>query len=247
MSFRVTLNLSSKPSSELDSGLFPDGVTTSAKAPVDSQTLEALSKIITQFNSSGDTLLTDVFSALHTAQIFEFDVIATSGIPAPYDAWTVSHDGKPVMLFNLSEWTSDEISRYGLPILLHEVSHGLLAGPLKTHEDIETYPEALEKIVIDEGIAHFIGFPDNREDILEKHFDKWSSSEALLKKAEQKLAASYVDEEEKEDLLLKSNTGPYWEKFGAISGMFRVARLYASAGPAGIVEAIQNLKLPRNI
>lgn len=246
MSFQVSLNLSAIAGSELDAGLFPDGETTFAKTPVDPQTFEALGKIITQFNTNGDALLTEIFSALHGSKNFEFDVIATSGIPAPYDAWTVSHDGKPVMLFNLSEWNPEEISRYGLPILLHEVSHGLLAEPLKTHEEMETYSEALEKIMIDEGIAHFIGFPGNRADILEKHFDKWSPSEALLQKAEKRLAASYVDEDEKEDLLFKSNTGAYWEKFGAISGMFRVAQIYKSSGAAGIVESIQKLELPHN-
>jgi hypothetical protein len=245
MSFQVSLNLSSKPASALDPGLFPEGEETFANVPLDPGTLEALRYVIAQFNTNGDALLTEIFSALHPTQSFEFDVVATSGIPAPYDAWTVSHDGKPVMLFNLSEWSKEEISRYGLPILLHEVTHALLAEPLKTHEEMEAYSEALEKIVIDEGIAHFIGFPGDRADILEKHSDKWPASEALLKKAEQRLAASYVDEDEKEDLLFKSNTGTYWEKFGAISGMFRAAQVYKSSGAAGIVEAIRNLSLPR--
>lgn len=239
MSFQVSLNLTSKPASELESALFPEGVTTAASVPVDPGTLEALRNVITQFNTSGDALLTEIFSALHASKAFEFEVVATAGIPAPYDAWTVTHGEKPVMLFNLSEWTKEEISRYGLPILLHEVSHGLLAEPLKTHEELESYPLALEKIVIDEGIAHFIGFPGVRADILGKHLDKWAPSEALLQKAEQRLAASYVDEEEKEELLFKANTGVYWEKFGAISGMFRAAKIYQSQGPAGIVEAIK--------
>lgn len=246
MSFRVSLNLTSKPASELDSTLLPEGVTAAASVPVDSGTLEALRNIITQFNTTGDTLLTEIFSTVHPSQSFEFEVVATAGIPAPYDAWTATHGEKPVMLFNLSEWTKEEISRYGLPILLHEVSHGLLAGPLKTHEELESYLEALEKIVIDEGIAHFIGFPGVRADILEKHLYKWAASEALLKKAEQKLAASYVDEDEKDELLFKANTGAYWEKFGAISGMFRAAKIYQSQGPSGIVEAIKNLRLPRS-
>ncbi|MBS1968899.1 MAG: hypothetical protein JSU04_01250 [Bdellovibrionales bacterium] len=246
MSFRVSLNLTSKPASELDSALLPEGVTAATSVPVDAGTLEALRNIITQFNAEGDALLTEIFSAVHASKAFEFEVVATSGVPAPYDAWTAILGEKPVMLFNLSEWSKEEISRYGLPILLHEVSHGLLAAPLKTHEELESYPEALEKIVIDEGIAHFIGFPGVRADLLEKHLDKWAASEALLKKAEQKLAASYVDEDEKEELLFKANTGVYWEKFGAISGMFRVAKIYQSQGPAGVVEAIKNLNLPRS-
>lgn len=245
MSFQVALNLTATPASELDSSLFPEGESAFTSVPVDQGTLEALRNLITQFNTQGDALLTEIFSAVHGARTFEFDVIATSGIPAPYDAWTVTQGEKPVMLFNLSEWSKEEISRYGLPILLHEVSHALLAEPLKAHEELESYSEALEKIVIDEGIAHFIGFPGDRADILEKHSDKWPTSEALLKKAEQKLAASYVDEDEKEDLLFKSNTGTYWEKFGAISGLFRAAQIYKSKGPVAIVEAIRNMSLPR--
>jgi hypothetical protein len=43
----------------------------------------------------------------------------------------------------------------------------------------------------------------------------------------------------------RANTGSFWDKYGAISGMFRAAKLYEIKGANGLVEAILTSKLPR--
>src|SRR5437868_6095479 len=109
--FKVHLNLSYESGINLKKEQLPVGTFEILPAETDPKKAAALSAVIEKFNNFGDFLLTDVFSALYGDRSFHFDVIYTSGAPAPYDAWTVSNDGKPVVYFNLSEWTVDELSK----------------------------------------------------------------------------------------------------------------------------------------
>ncbi len=247
MMFQVQLNLTFQSAESLRRDQLPAlGILEIFSDVEDIQKVETLRCLINKFNSVGDEILTDLFSNLYNEKrVFEFAVIHTSGVPAPYDAWTVSIDGKPVVFFNLSEWTIEELNKQGLPVIVHEVTHALLEPFLIEFKNLGRQ-SILERIVLDEGMAHFLGFPGDRSTLLNKYPEKWILSEEKLDKAIKILKSNQFTEEEKEDLFLKSNTGPYWEKYGAISGMFRVAKIYSSLGTNGLIKVIKNLHLPKN-
>lgn len=243
--FKINLNLSYKPAISLHSSQLPVAALEISNSAIDTKKVDALRKIINQFNTVGDELVTSVFSDLYFEQKFKFNVIYTSGVPAPYDAWTVSIDNKPVVFFNLSEWTVDELFKQGLAVVIHEVTHALLE-PFLNRLDVCSPLKSLEKIVFDEGLAHFLGFPGDRFTLLDLYHEKWLQNEEILKNAQDALASADVTNAEKNDLLLRSNTGAFWSKYGAISGMFRFAKIYSVSGSVGLTNAIKDFRLLYN-
>lgn len=101
--FKIHLNISYQPASSLSNDQLPAGPVEILPSAVDHQKINALQEIVSQFNKAGDDLLTVVFSSLHNEREFDFDLIYTFGISAPYDTWTASIKNKPVLYFNLSD------------------------------------------------------------------------------------------------------------------------------------------------
>lgn len=204
------------------------------------ESYHALEKQIQAFGS--DPILTSVFRPLHPKQKFEIPVIATSGIPGPYDAWTGTHRGKHSILFNLSLWNAAKFKKNGPALLLHEVAHVLLKPMLGKEPAEKDYAGQLDYILLNEGIAHFIGSPHPRERLLADHAFRAKAAETYFKEAKELLARDAPDAE-KAELVKRSHTGYYWMKFAAIAGMFRAARLYSTRGAPGLIEAIQKKSL----
>jgi hypothetical protein len=98
------------------------------------------------------------------------------------------------------------------------------------------------RIILDKGLAHFIGFPRDRS-TLPNLREKWESAEKTLAESLVKLDSDDISDNEKENIILKSNTGPFWNKYGAISGMFRIARIYSLQGSEGLTLIIENGQL----
>lgn len=243
--FKVHLNLSYQKASNIEKDQLPAEHIEIFPSDFDAQKVEALQEAVNQFNTTGDAVFHEVFSAFWNDRTFNFNLIYTFGVQAPYDAWTVSFDGKPLIYFNLSEWTVEEISKQGLAVVIHEATHALVAPFLIGFESADPI-RVIDKIIFDEGLAHFLGFPGDRSTLLEMYPDKWIQSEAELTKAMDSLRSSKTTESEKKDLLIKANTGPFWKKYGAISGMFRAAKIYSILGSDGLIQVIQNQHLPRH-
>lgn len=238
----VFLNFSYSHSNDLPSNFLPLSGLTLTHKEIDNEKIQAFEKIISQFNVSGDSLLNEVFQKFYIDMKLTFNVVFTDGIPSPYDAWTIQKDGSPVILFNLSEWTIDEINQFGLPIIIHEVTHALFQPLLQKHIEINNL-KPIDRIILDEGLAHFIGFPGDRS-TLPNLQEKWELAEKTLAESLIKLDSDDISDNEKEDIILKSNTGPFWNKYGAISGMFRIAKIYSLQGPEGLTLIIENGQLP---
>jgi len=206
--------------------------------------LDLFSKLIDDFNRNGDKYMNEIFMPLLSDSSFQIDVVATQGVPEPYDAWSTDYQGKKSFFFNMDLWSVTDLKHSGLAVIKHEVTHVLLSK-LLDEPNPNDYVEVLEEIVLNEGIAHFIGHP-NRENLLNAEYKmKWQNSEKQLEEAFKKLSSSHTAKSEKDDLIHKSNTGKFWNKYGAISGMFRVAHIYESSGPQGIIDCIRNNKLSR--
>lgn len=214
-----------------------------ADVPQETPHLRFFQDLLEGFNNNGDSLISDVFDLELSDRYFEIAVIATRGIPEPYEAWCAEYAGHNTVFFNLSLWTEDDLASNGLAVLKHEIAHVLLNECLPQVEPLN--PTAvLDHILVDEGVAHFVGYTGSRMALISEHRDKWASAERTLEMAMKHLSSGDVNKEEKDRLLLSADTGNYWDKYAAISGMFRAASIYQYQGAAALMHWIKRGRLP---
>lgn len=206
--------------------------------------LDILKALIDGFNKNGDRLLDGIFSPFLRERALKIPVVVTRGICEPYDAWCTNYSGQRTVFFNLSLWTADDLKKSGLAVIIHEISHVLLAEAALKMPDTQNPLEILERLVFDEGIAHFIGFPGDREKLLTDYKEKWPRAEAGLKEAIAKLSNLQISKKEKEEILTCANTGSFWDKYASIAGLFRAANIYRTKGAPGLVDCIKGGQLP---
>ena len=204
--------------------------------------LDVFRLIVQNFNTTHDTIIDEIFQPLHLKKKFDVQVVATSGVPSPYDAWTASHNGIHTIFFNLDEWPEGQLQKSGSAVLNHEVTH-ILLKPLLRRPKASNFIEQLDYIVINEGVAHFVGYPKDRNSLLSNRKSECEKAELELKSAKQKLEDSRIDRSVKAELLKRSNTGPFWEKYGAMSGMCRAAKIYSTQGVAALTNSIKSGRL----
>lgn len=156
------------------------------------------------------------------------------GSPKPYDAM-VRQDLKGsnciiIDLIRISSYSEDINKLYEIiqNIITHEISHILIHNVYSYPNISVSLYDSLKYIVFDEGIAHFLSF---KNDVLsvdwynnEMNEKRKISYNALLN------ALRNTDSFDKNKILEKSNTGPYWDKFAAISGLFAIIDYYNSNG-----------------
>lgn len=224
-------------------GLPSSGLPTSKDIPSGTNVKE-YEKVIQRFNGDHTSVLHEVFEPLLRGKRFKIRVIATSGIQDPYDAWTANlSDGSTAILFNLELWTKEDLEIDGPSVLRHEVAHILIHELVPEPREGE-FAEMLHYIVFNEGIAHFLGYPGNRAELLTKKSEEWKRSEIELGKAFKLIADPTSSQALKEEILIKANTGRFWNKFGSISGLFRAAWIYEKRGVDGLREAVKKGQLP---
>ena len=205
--------------------------------------LAHLDKLLKKFNRSGDKLIAELFGPLFKGRRFSIVVIATQGIPEPYDAWTGEYKGQEAVFFNMSLWPEKDLDKAGLAVIKHEIAHVLLAELLKkTDEDNPL--NLLDYITLNEGIAHFIGYPRDQASMLSENVNRWKEAEKALENAKVMLSTPKLSNEERDSLIQKSNTGTYWGKYAAISGMFRAANIYKIKGATGLRDCVLRGNLP---
>lgn len=206
--------------------------------------IELFRTLMDKFNLEGDALLSGIFKELLSDEDIVIPVIATWGIPDPYDAWCATFNNEKSFFFNLSRWDDADLKRAGLAVILHETTHVLVDKIHRNSPDRNRPLEVLDYIVFNEGIAHFIGFPGNRSKICELHRDKWRNAEKTLTAVRDKLSDPNVSQEEINRCLYEANTGSFWKKYGSIAGLCRVSWLYEKHGLEAIVECIRSGSIP---
>ncbi|OFZ56006.1 MAG: hypothetical protein A2428_08640 [Bdellovibrionales bacterium RIFOXYC1_FULL_54_43] len=180
-----------------------------------------------------DPVLEAVFAPLLKNKPLKINVVALAGIPSPYDAWCSLLDGTHTIFVNLSLWDVSRIQSKGRPVILHEITHFLLRQ--LNRPEPKTPEQQLQDIVFDEGIAHYVGYPGNRLSLGHDRISERQKAEQELSRALRALSTrSKLSQAEKAALLRRANTGPYWEKYGAIAGMFLVSDIYNKDGPDGV-------------
>lgn len=155
------------------------------------------------------------------------------GCPSPYEAMVrenTQHD--EVIIFDLIRFT-----RYGMSraqeiirsMMTHECAHLLL------HQDYpstnaKTYLEKMRYMLFDEGLAHFLATTKqlSNSELLERKKDALQSYRHALQEQ---------DPEQQQTLLIRACSGPYWNKFACIAGMFLWADISSSSGIGGVIDA----------
>lgn len=169
------------------------------------------------------------------------------GCKDPYDAFVIKPERKLFVYFDLlriNKYVEDGSNALAIvrQLITHELTHVCVS---KGHicKDENNYVELLKYIVFNEGFAHVLAFNDNIEEfdfseINEKHYN---SSVQKLKEA-----LNEKDTEMQKEYLFNSNSGQYWNKFGAIAGKLYLAnnlneikQLY-DCGVHDLVEKIIN-------
>lgn len=146
------------------------------------------------------------------------------GCQNPYDAFVREHEGKLIVYFDLirlNEYVDDGLIAVAIirQLLTHELTHVCLRKKYSC-KDENDYIEQLKFNVFNEGFAHVLAFKDNIE-----KFDFGELTDKYYDKSVQKLKEALNEKNpviQKEYLLL-SNSGQYWNKFGAIAGKLYLA------------------------
>lgn len=145
------------------------------------------------------------------------------GSPKPYDTMVRDDkDGNSCIIIDLVRISSysDDISKISDIVsnfVTHEISHLLI-------NNVYPYEDSLEYIVFDEGIAHLLSF---KKDVLS--IDWYSDEMNVRRKSAYKNLINALDkisDDNKDKILEDSNSGLYWNKFGAISGLFALIDYY---------------------
>lgn len=225
------------PGSELKTEALPKPGLRVESSSVDRRKTRLFKDVLTEFGKRSDKLLNEIARELEISQAPRVLVILTSGLPDPYDAWSGVHNGEPAIFFNFDLWSDDDLANSVLPILKHELCHVLLSGHFPAVEN--SFVARLERLIVDEGIAHFVGFANDRGALLDTWSERWPQAEDSLVKSIEFLNDPARTEAEKNLEIEKSSTGSFWSKPGAIAGMFRAAKLYREQGASGLARAVR--------
>lgn len=226
-------------------GGLPDRDLSGTSIKPDAKAMVPLRTLLEAFNSDKSSILHEVFQPLLPGKTINVRVIGTMGIPQPYDTWTRRlKSGETVIVFNLDLWSDEDFSKHGRPLLNHELTH-VLIHEIAPEPDEKDLVAAMDYLVMNEGIAHFLGYSGDRSLLLKEKKDKWNSAERALSDAYTSLRDPHISFDKKEGLLKKANTGKFWDKFGSIAGMFRAAYIYEHQGAEGLRSVLKTGKLPR--
>ncbi len=154
------------------------------------------------------------------------------GSPNPYDAMVrQDKEGNKSIIFDLERIRSysendDKILEIIMNLITHEMAHIYINKKYQSPGIEDSIYENLRYIVFDEGIAHFLSFD---KDVLSID---WYTKEMIERK--ERAYSTLLNEiknnseDRKGEILARANSGKYWDKFGAISGLFAIIDYYNS-------------------
>ncbi len=179
-------------------------------------------------------LLIEDEDALPTATIY-----ITYGIKPLYDAWTVSSDDETKIFLNADGFEYNFEKQDAL-IIIHELVHLLIEKKLPKMDENDFLGQ-YHRIMIDEGLAHFLSFP-YRDKILnynEHYADRKKSTEEKFFES-QRLLISNITDEDKKRILVEGNTGAYWDKHASIFGLFLFADIFKNGGLSACIDRLKS-------
>ena len=167
----------------------------------------------------------------------------------------VTEQGEPVIIVNLSIITNlygDDIDILLNDDISHTISHELFHLVFAKYQNVSSYWKnnrdttkigQLVEIIQNEGIAHYLSH-NQKQNLIENYNSsnelKEREKEAFkqLSIAVKQLLNTELSNQEKDDILMKSNAGRYWDKFGAIAGKFMVYHIEKEYGEQAIQQSL---------
>ena len=169
------------------------------------------------------------------------------GFPAPYDAVAeTAPDGKvhivlDVVQFAAYDLTEEQSEAAIRNLLTHELVHVLMEkrfpGLADGFGSLE-YTRIMDALVFNEGIAHLLSYKSRELDEID-----WTDSKLqdiyVRSKQQLKAALSESNKDLQTKRLEEAVTGPYFEKYGAMSGMLYFAEKWKSNGIFGLEQELE--------
>jgi hypothetical protein len=206
--------------------------------------LDQSKTLIEGFQPCNSAIYTDLFPAWQEITA-EITVLFAVGCPRPYDAMVRSFQNQEYIILDLLRFL-DYVDKGHHPeslirqLVTHETLHTCLHRDYDP-KDWHDYRRALMFTAFDEGFAHLISMQAN---ILATNFSERIDRYYRPSLTTFKKALLEENEETQNILIEQSNSGPYWEKFAAISGMLFLARHIGEIGllyRQGIERFIQTM------
>ena len=169
--------------------------------------------------------------------------------------YKVTEQGESVIIINLSIITKlygDDINKLLNDNISNTMSHELFHLVFAEYQNVSSYWKnnrdttkigQLVEIIQNEGIAHYLSH--NQKQNLIKNYNTSNELKEHEKKAFKQLdiAVKHIlnnelSEQEKDDILMKSNAGKYWDKFASIAGKFMVYHIEKEYGEHAIQQSL---------
>ncbi len=169
--------------------------------------------------------------------------------------YRVIEQGKPIIIVNLSIITNlygDDLDKLLNDNISNTISHELFHLVFAEYQNVSSYWKnnrdttevgQLVEIIQNEGIAHYLSH-NQKQNLIENY----NSSDELkehekdafkqLDIAVKQLLSPELSKQEKDDILMKSNAGRYWDKFGAIAGKFMVYHIEKRYGEQAVQQSL---------
>ena len=169
--------------------------------------------------------------------------------------YRVTEQGEPIIIVNLSIITNlygDDLDKLLNDNISNTISHELFHLVFAEYQNVSSYWKndrdttevgQLVEIIQNEGIAHYLSH-NQKQNLIENYnsSDKLKEHEKdafkQLDVAVKQLLSPELSKQEKDNILMKSNAGRYWDKFGAIAGKFMVYHIEKEYGEQAIQESL---------
>ena len=149
------------------------------------------------------------------------NVVIAVGCPAPYDAMTRDYNGETYIIFDLIRLLAydENIDSAIITLITHELVHLCIKNDYDLNSD--DYETTLKNTVFDEGFAHLLSFGF---DIREYDFSKLVAIHYKPSLSKYQNALSEQHLATREIYLQEADSGDFYNKFAAISGMLYLAQ-----------------------
>ncbi|MCD4777171.1 MAG: hypothetical protein K8S15_14130 [Candidatus Aegiribacteria sp.] len=171
------------------------------------------------------------------------------------DHYNVTEQGESVIIINLSILTNlygDDVDELLNDNVSNTMSHELFHLVFAEYQHVSSYWKnnrdttkigQLVEIIQNEGIAHYLSH--NQMQYLIKYYNTSNELKEHEKDAFGQLDAAVkillnieTCEQEKDSILMKSNVGKYWDKYGCIAGKFMVYHIINEYGEEAIQQSL---------
>lgn len=194
-------------------------------------------KTLQTFDPINEFVIDTMFPAWRDVE-FQVDLIV--GFPKPFDAVTaVDSTGLTHVILDVKQFADYGIDEESMALTLnniitHEMIHVFMGRRFPDMLVSPEYIDELDAIAFNEGFAHLLSF--NAQELDDVDWGEYLNEYDSISVSKLAVAMAETDESQQELLLQRSCSGPYFEKFACMSGMFYLAKQWQRGGLAALME-----------